>query len=67
MTDTLWLICLSPFILLGAIVNKYAMTRQVYGNNDIFHYFRDELPSDYECNDLPNKRKWLHKYKQRQK
>jgi hypothetical protein len=63
--DQIWLMALSPLILLGAIANKYSMTRQIYGANEMFHYFQDELPGDHECNDLPNKRKWLHKYKRR--
>lgn len=52
--DLLWATALWPFIYVGALVNGYAHPK---------FYYQFELPEDRECNDLSNKRKWLHAFK----
>jgi hypothetical protein len=61
--DRIWEIILFPAIILGVLANKYARTKQIRNENEQFIYFRFELPEDKDCNDVPNKRKWLHKYR----
>lgn len=65
--DWLWWVALYPAVFLGGIANKYGRTPGTVRINGVVpkFYWEWELPEDYDCDDLENKRSWLKEYRKR--